>query len=93
MKRLATVLFGVLMLGGAASPASAMTASQTFTGSVSATGTASLTFSINVSDTSVPISASLSWLTTTANLNLFLSAPGSSTPVAQTTSRPPTPRA
>ena len=87
MKRLATVLFGVLMLGGVASSASAMTASESFTGSVSATGTVSQTFSINVSDTSVPISATLSWPTTTANLNLFLSAPGSSAPVAQSTSK------
>jgi DNA-binding beta-propeller fold protein YncE len=60
---------------------------QTFTGSVSAGGTVSQKYTINVTDTSVPITASLDWATTSANLNLFLTAPGSSTAVAQATSK------
>jgi DNA-binding beta-propeller fold protein YncE len=60
---------------------------NTFTGSVSATGTISKTFQITVTDTSFPIEASLGWPTTGANLNLFLMPPGSSTAVAQSTSK------
>src|SRR5437016_4863193 len=73
---------------GALSSASAGAASVTtnFAGSVSSTGIVSQTYSINVTDVSVPIQASLDWTTTTANLNLYLMAPGSTTPVAQATS-------
>jgi DNA-binding beta-propeller fold protein YncE len=60
---------------------------QTFNGSVSAGGTVSQRFKIDVTDTSLPITASLDWTTTTANLNLFLTAPGSSVAVAQATSK------
>ena len=73
---------------GAVTTASAGAAPVTtnFAGTVSSTGIASQTFSINVSDISVPIHASLDWTTTTANLNLYLTAPGSTVPVAQATS-------
>ncbi|MDX6521694.1 MAG: tripartite motif-containing protein 71 [Gaiellales bacterium] len=73
---------------GAVSSASAGAAPVTtnFAGTVSSTGTAAQTFSINVSDISVPIHASLDWTTTTANLNLYLTAPGSTVPVKQATS-------
>jgi hypothetical protein len=46
----------------------------------------SISFKINVGDLSVPISARLDWTTTTADLNLFLTAPGSTVAVAQATS-------
>ena len=59
---------------------------DTFTGSVSASGTASVKKTITVTDTSAPIQAELDWPTTSANLNLFLMPPGSSTAVAQATS-------
>ncbi len=88
MARLALILIGSLgFMVGAASPAVGTTVSSTFAGSVSASGPVSERFSINVTDTSVPIQATLDWTTTSANLNLFLSAPGSSTPVAQSTSK------
>ncbi len=77
---------------GALSSASAGAAQVTtnFAGSVDAAGTASQTYSINVNDLSVPIQATLDWTTTTANLNLYLMAPGSTVPVAQsvTSGRP-----
>jgi tripartite motif-containing protein 71 len=76
-----------LCLLATAGTASAGTVTQTFTGSVSAAGTVSQTFRINVTDTSVPITASLDWTTTSANLNLFLTAPGSTVAVAQSTSK------
>jgi hypothetical protein len=60
---------------------------DTFTGSVSASGTVSVTKKITVTDTSAPIQAELDWPTTSANLNLFLMPPGSSTAVAQATSK------
>ena len=47
-------------------------------------GTIAQVWPITVSDLSVPIQASLTWTTPSANLNLFLTAPGSSTIVAQT---------
>jgi tripartite motif-containing protein 71 len=80
---------------GALSTASAGAApvTNTFAGTVSSTGTVSQTFSINVSDITVPIHASLDWTTTSANLNLYLTAPGSTVPVDQatsTTARPET---
>jgi DNA-binding beta-propeller fold protein YncE len=74
----------IALATSAASVASSVT--DTFTGSVDAAGTISKTHKINVTDLSVPIHASLDWTTTSANLNLFLTAPGSSTPVAQATS-------
>ena len=66
---------------------------NTFTGSVSATGTISKTFQITVTDTGFPIQASVEWPTTSANLNLFLMPPGSSTAVAQATSKTNNPEA
>ncbi len=73
-------------LGGAASSRAATT-SDTFTGTVSAGGAVSKTFTIDVTDLTVPIQASLDWTTTSANLNLFLSAPDSTAPVAQSVSK------
>src|SRR5262245_55886038 len=86
MSRAKMLGFAVLVAAFALVPAaaSASTASETDTGHVDAAGTISQTWSINVSDTSVPIQASLTWTTATANLNLFLTAPGSTTPAAQT---------
>jgi DNA-binding beta-propeller fold protein YncE len=63
------------------------TTTQTFTGSVDAAGTKSHTFKITVTNTSVPIQATLSWPTTSANLNLFLTPPGATTPIASATSK------
>jgi DNA-binding beta-propeller fold protein YncE len=60
---------------------------DTFTGSVNASGTASVKKTFTVTDTSAPIQAELDWQTTSANLNLFLMPPGSSTAVAQATSK------
>lgn len=60
---------------------------EQFSGSVSASGTVSKKFTFNVTSTSAPIQAELDWPTTSANLNLFLMAPGSSTAVAQATSK------
>src|SRR5436305_2373954 len=62
----------------------AATVTDNDTGHVDAAGTVSQTFNLNVTDLSVPIQVSLSWTTTGANLNAFLMAPGSSTPIAQT---------
>jgi DNA-binding beta-propeller fold protein YncE len=59
---------------------------EQFSGSVNASGTASEKFTFNVTSTSAPIQAELDWPTTSANLNLFLLPPGSSTAVAQATS-------
>jgi len=47
----------------------------------------SVTKTITVTDTSAPIQAELGWPTTSANLNVFLMPPGSSTAVAQATSK------
>jgi DNA-binding beta-propeller fold protein YncE len=74
-------------LGHGSGGGSGGTTEQMFSGSVSATGTVSQRFTIQVTDTSVPITASLDWTTTSANLNLFLTAPGSSAAVAQATSK------
>jgi hypothetical protein len=60
---------------------------DTFTGNVNASGSASVKKTITVTDTSAPIQAQLDWPTTSANLNLFLMPPGSSTAVAQATSK------
>jgi tripartite motif-containing protein 71 len=70
----------------ASSSSPAATVTDQFTGSVDAAGTISKSFSINVTDISVPIQASLDWTTTTANLNMYLTPPGSSVAVAQATS-------
>jgi serine protease AprX len=59
---------------------------EQFSGSVNASGTASQKFTFNVTSTSAAIQAELDWPTTSANLNLFLLPPGSSTAVAQATS-------
>ncbi|MFL6049931.1 MAG: hypothetical protein ACJ738_09140, partial [Gaiellales bacterium] len=53
-------------------------------GHVDAAGTVSKTVSLNVSDLSVPIHASITWTTPSANLQMFLTAPGSTATVAQT---------
>lgn len=66
-------------------PGTGNAATDTFTGSVDAGGVSSQVFSISVGDLSVPISATLDWTDAAANLNLYLTAPGSSTPVAQAT--------
>jgi hypothetical protein len=50
-----------------------------------ATGPISQTYSLNVTDLTVPIQASITWTTTNnGNLNMFLSGPGSSTIISQT---------
>jgi sugar lactone lactonase YvrE len=67
------------------SSAAASTVTATDTGHVDAAGTIAQVWSINVTDLTVPIHASLTWSTTAANLNMYLTAPGSSTVVAQTT--------
>lgn len=61
--------------------------SDTFTGHVDASATSWQIWRINVTDTNAPIQASVDWTTTSANLNLFLTPPGSTTAVAQATSR------
>ncbi|MDT5230226.1 MAG: tripartite motif-containing protein 71 [Mycobacterium sp.] len=77
----AAAVGSVLMAGST----EASSTTDTFTGSVSATGTISQSFKINVGDLSVPIQASVDWTTTSANLSLFLTAPGSSIAVAHAT--------
>jgi DNA-binding beta-propeller fold protein YncE len=84
------VVFSLLAGWGlvAAPPAAAGAATANFTGAVSVSpGPVSATHSINVTDIGTPITATLKWTTPGTNLNLFLSAPGSSTPVAQATSK------
>ena len=63
---------------------SAAPVTDNLSGHVDAAGTVSKTFNLNVSDLSVPIQASLTWSTPTANLQMFLTPPGSSTAAAQT---------
>src|SRR6478752_1900041 len=70
-----------LVVPAARSSASAVTTS--FSGHVDAAGTIAQVWPITVSDLSVPIQASLTWTTQGANLNVFLTAPGSTIPVAQ----------
>jgi sugar lactone lactonase YvrE len=60
--------------------------SATFTGHVDQGGPISQTFTINVTDASVPIDASLDWANASANLNLFLTPPGTSTAIASAAS-------
>ena len=79
-----TLLVIAVSLAGAAS---SLATSTTFTGTVSATGTTAQVWSINVTDTNTPITASLDWTTTSANLNLFLTAPRVTRPSSR--SRPP----
>ena len=55
--------------------ASADTASQTFNGTVSASGTKTKTFAFNVTQTGT-ITATLDWVDASANLDLFLAQPG-----------------
>ena len=66
------------------SSAAASTVTDTDTGHVDKAGTISQVWSINVTDITVPIQASITWPTTAANLNMYLTAPGSTTIVAQT---------
>src|SRR5438552_3054055 len=91
MRRVASAVI-VAAVAVLASSATSLATSTTFTGHVDAAGTISQVWSINVTDTNSPITASLDWTTTSANLNLFLTAPGSSTIVAQsaTMNRPET---
>jgi sugar lactone lactonase YvrE len=74
-----------VILGLTASSSSADTVTDTFTGTVDSGGVAALVFTIPVGDLTVPIDATLDWTNTSANLNLYLMAPGSSIPVAQVT--------
>jgi sugar lactone lactonase YvrE len=60
--------------------------STTFTGHVDHAGPISQTFTITVTDTSVPIDASLDWTNFSANLNLFLTPPGTTTAIASAAS-------
>src|SRR5262249_12559645 len=76
--------FAIAALTSASAGAAPVTTN--FAGTVSSTGTASQSFLINVTDISVPIQATLDWTTTAANLNLYLTAPGSTVAVAQATS-------
>ncbi len=78
------VLAAVLGLVFTASSA-AGTVTDNDNGHVDAAGTVSQTWALNVSDTSVQIQASLTWTTGTANLQMFLTPPGSTTAVASTT--------
>ena len=71
----------IYSLGGSAG------ATQEFPGTVDAGGTISDTFTINVTDTSQPIDATLHWMNGSANLNLFLTPPGTSKPAAQAASK------
>ena len=79
----ALILACVLALVPVAS-SSAASVTDPLAGHVDAAGTVSKTFTLNVSDLSVPIQASITWTTPTANLQMFLTPPGSSTAVAQT---------
>jgi len=65
---------------------------DTFTGHVDAAGTVSWKHSFTVGDTNAPITATLTWTTGSANLNAFLTPPGTSTSVAQTTTSAPQPK-
>jgi sugar lactone lactonase YvrE len=65
---------------------------DTFTGHVDTSGTVSLKFPFTVGDTNAPITATLTWTTGSANLNAFLTPPGTSTAVAQTTTSAPQPK-
>ena len=78
-------LIGLVIVLLPLSSAAASTVTVTDTGHVDAAGTIAQVWSINVTDLTVPIHASLTWSTTAANLNMYLTAPGSSTVVAQTT--------
>jgi hypothetical protein len=80
----ALILACVLALVPVAS-SSAAPVTDNLSGHVDAAGTVSKTVSLSVSDLSVPIHASITWTTPTANLQMFLTAPGSTATVAQTT--------
>jgi len=77
------ILTCVLALVPVAS-SSAAPVTDPLSGHVDAAGTVSKTVTLNVSDLSVPIHASITWTTLSANLQMFLTPPGSSTAVAQT---------
>jgi len=79
----ALLLACVLALVSVAS-SSAAPVTDVLSGHLDAAGTVSKTFTLNVSDTSVPIHASITWTTPSANLQMFLTPPGSSTAVKQT---------
>jgi DNA-binding beta-propeller fold protein YncE len=66
---------------------------DTFIGHVDAAGTVGQKFTFTVNDVAAPIHASVSWPAGTADLNLFLIAPGSTTAVAQSTSKTDDPEA
>jgi outer membrane protein assembly factor BamB len=91
LRRLSASLM-VVVIASLAGAGTSLATSTTFTGHVDAAGTIAQVWSINVTDTGTPIKASLDWTTTSANLNLFLTAPGSSTIVASaaTMNRPET---
>jgi sugar lactone lactonase YvrE len=73
-----------VFLGVPAASSSASAVTSSFSGHVDTAGTIAQVWPITVSDLSVPIQASLTWTTPSANLNVFLTAPGSTTVVAQT---------
>jgi sugar lactone lactonase YvrE len=85
VRGLGAVVLAAALLAVSASGAAAGTVTDTFTGTVDVNGTSALVFTINVGDLSVPIQANLDWTNASANLNLYLIAPGSTTPVAQAT--------
>ena len=80
----ALLLACVLTLASVAS-SSAAPVTDNLAGHVDAAGTVSKTVTLNVSDLSVPIHASITWTTPGANLQMFLTAPGSTATVKQTT--------
>jgi sugar lactone lactonase YvrE len=81
------ILLGVLASLVVVPASVASTVTETDTGSVDASNPATVAqvIQFNVSDTTVPIQASMTWTTSNSgNLNMFLTAPGSTTIVAQT---------
>jgi outer membrane protein assembly factor BamB len=91
LRRLAGAV-AVLAVASLTGAGTSLATSTSFNGHVDAAGTVSQVWSINVTDTNSPITGSLDWTTTPANLNLFLTGPGSSTIIAQsaTMNRPET---
>jgi outer membrane protein assembly factor BamB len=92
LRRLVGTL-AVLAIASFTGAATSQATATTFTGHVDAAGTSAQVWSINVTDTNSPITGSLNWTNSTAaNLNLFLTGPGSSTIIASaaTMNRPET---
>src|SRR5256885_15594691 len=85
LRGLKAAVLAAALLAVSASGAAADTVTDTFTGHVDTSGTSAQVFMIPVGDLSVPIDATLDWSAASANLNLYLVAPGSSSPVAQAT--------